>query len=90
MMVGFHAAAAVGPGDGGREDNLPELQVDPAELEDARWFSKEYVRAKGLIEGRGSSALDFIPDADEAKFHVPGPASLARLLITQWVLADDK
>eukprot|EP00571_Detonula_confervacea_P014730 CAMPEP_0172300106 /NCGR_PEP_ID=MMETSP1058-20130122/2279_1 /TAXON_ID=83371 /ORGANISM="Detonula confervacea, Strain CCMP 353" /LENGTH=448 /DNA_ID=CAMNT_0013009797 /DNA_START=673 /DNA_END=2019 /DNA_ORIENTATION=+ len=89
MMVGFHGAAAAGPGDVTRKDNLPELHVDPAELEDARWFSKEYVRKNGLIEGRGSSALDFEPDDNEAEFHVPGPASLARLLITQWVLAGD-
>lgn len=90
MMVGFTGTAladdaTTSEGGGG----LPNISVDPAELEDARWFSKEYVRANGLAEGRGSSALDFRPDEEEAEFHVPGPASLARLLITKWVTSAE-
>lgn len=91
MMVGFTGRATAmatrdGDDDASMPDSdLPKIFVDPVELEDARWFSKEYVRQNGLVEGRGSSALDFEPDEKEAEFHVPGPASLARLLITKWV-----
>mmetsp|Transcript_29461 Transcript_29461/g.55770 ORF Transcript_29461/g.55770 Transcript_29461/m.55770 type:complete len:440 (-) Transcript_29461:1900-3219(-) len=95
MMVGFMGKAATVDSnlidddaairDGDEAGELPNICVDPAELEDALWFSKDYVRVNGLVEGRGSSALDFDPDEKEAEFHVPGPASLARLLITKWV-----
>lgn len=84
MMLGYHATAATSRASSGIDD-LPSISIDPAELEDAQWFSKEYVREHGLVEGKGSSALDFEPDKEEAEFHVPGPASLARLLITEWV-----
>ena len=86
MMLGYHATAALPPSG---SDNLPPISIDPDELEDARWFSKEYVRTHGLVEGRGSSALDFVPDEGEAEFHVPGPASLARALISEWVGPSD-
>mmetsp|Transcript_3278 Transcript_3278/g.6798 ORF Transcript_3278/g.6798 Transcript_3278/m.6798 type:complete len:457 (-) Transcript_3278:158-1528(-) len=94
VMVGFTGraladacpggeGATIGDDDG--DAGLPTIFIDPAELDDARWFGREYVQANGLVEGRGSSALDFEPDEEEAEFHVPGPASLARLLITKWV-----
>ena len=86
MMLGYHATAAL-PSSG--SDGLPPISIDPDELEDARWSSKEYVRTHGLVEGRGSSALDFSPDEMEAEFHVPGPASLARMLISEWVAGCD-
>jgi len=87
MMVGFTGkAVACDADDDIMDDNisLPNITVDPIELDNAKWFSKEYIRTNGLVEGRGSSALDFEPDDEEAEFHVPGPASLARLLITKW------
>ena len=83
LMLGYLGTAVTPPGMG--VSDLPDIAVDPLELEDAKWFSKEFVRTNGLVEGRGSSALDFEPDEMEAEFHVPGPASLARLLITKWV-----
>ena len=86
MMLGYHATAAL-PSSG--SDDLPPISIDPDELEDVRWFSKEYVRTHGLVEGRGSSALDFEPDDKEAEFHVPGPASLARMLVSEWVGQSD-
>ena len=86
MMIGFHGTALPNHLD---EDRLPKLDVDPTELEDCKWFDKAFVRENGLVEGRGSSALDHAPNEDEAEFHVPGPASLARLLITEWVTGDD-
>jgi len=85
MMLGYHATAAL---PSSSSDDLPPISIDPAELEDVRWFSKDYVRTHGLVKGRGSSALDFEPDEMEAEFHVPGPASLARVLITEWVRGD--
>ena len=87
MMLGYHAMATTCRTSSGIDD-LPSISIDPAELEDAQWFSKEYVREHGLVEGKGSSALDFEPDKEETEFHVPGPASLARLLITEWVRGD--
>jgi len=79
MMVGFHATTtAIG-------DELPPIVVDPNELEDVQWFSKDFVRTQGLVDGKGSSALDFEPDEDESTFHIPGSASLARVLIREWV-----
>jgi len=67
---------------------LPKITVDPAELEDAQWFRKDYVKQYGLVRGKGSSALEFVPDEMEREFHVPGPASLARLLIAKWAMDE--
>ena len=60
---------------------LPTINFDKEELEDVQWFHKDYVRER--LEG-GSTALDFKPNAEEEEFHIPGPSSLARMLITQW------
>ncbi|HTW84715.1 MAG TPA: NAD(+) diphosphatase [Candidatus Sulfotelmatobacter sp.] len=62
LMIGFHAQAAVAP-----------LHVDPAELDDARWFSLEEVRAFG-------EAGD--PDA---RFTLPRRDSVARYLVERWM-----
>jgi len=99
LMVGFQAtASSMSPPQEQQQQqqqssnnnlHLPPIVVDPAELEDAQWFSKHFIKANGLIEGKGSSALDFVPDEEESAFHVPGPASLARLLISKWVMEDE-
>jgi NAD+ diphosphatase len=48
-----------------------EIRVDPAELDDARWFSRDALRA--AIEGR------------RADLAVPPPFAIASLLIRAWV-----
>jgi len=55
--------------------------MDEKEMEDIQWFSRDYVRKRS--DG-GSTALEFEPSEQEKEFHIPGPASLARLLITKW------
>ena len=64
------------------EAKLPEITVDKKEMEDIRWFHKEFV-AKN-IKG-GSTALSYEPTKEERVFHIPGKSSLARMLIMQWV-----
>lgn len=63
LMLGCHAEA-----DG------EELTIDTAELEDARWFSREQVMA--AIEGQ-SGAL----------FQAPPAAAIARTLLERWLAA---
>ena len=52
-------------------------------MEDVQWFEKSYVRDR--IAG-GSTALMYNPTEEEMEFHIPGKASLARALITEWAL----
>lgn len=75
LMAGFRGKAKQ---DG---NELPTIQVDEKEMQDVQWFHRDFVRER--LEG-GSTALDFEPNALEREFHIPGPSSLARLLITQW------
>jgi len=75
LMVGFTVCAA--PSEGADA----ALAVDEDELEDARWFSKEYVREQLGLEreaGRDGPAV-------EGGFHVPSRVSLARTLIESWL-----
>lgn len=88
LMVGFRAKAistvitTVGGSTLSSSESLPEIIVDVSEMEDIRWFSKEFVRER--LSLGGSTALSFQPNDAEAEFHVPGKASLARYLITNW------
>lgn len=79
LMVGFRAKAMASSAGA----TLPEIVVDTNEMEDIRWFAKDFV--KESLKLNGSTALTFQPDEDESKFHVPGKASLARFLIKEWV-----
>ena len=72
-MVGFRAKA--------QETGQPNIHIDKLEMEDIRWFHRDYVRDR--LEG-GSTAMSFQPNEKESEFHIPGPASLARIFITQW------
>ncbi len=81
LMVGFRAKA-VGIDD---KSTLPRINFDEIEMEDVRWFAKDYVRER--LDG-GSTALMYNPTEDEMEFHIPGKASLARALITEWALED--
>jgi NAD+ diphosphatase len=63
LMIGCHADA-----------ESPGLKIDTAELEDARWFSRDEVRA----------ALAGGPDAP---FQAPPPAAIARTLLERWLTA---
>lgn len=78
LMVGF-TATAIKPHDTG----LPPILINKDEMDDIQWFSRDYVAAR--LEG-GSTALGFQPNQAEQDFHIPGKASLARLLITQWAM----
>lgn len=73
LMIGFRGEAI--------EPGLPKIRVDEEEMEDIRWFAKDYVAQR--LEG-GSTALGYQPSREEEEFHLPGKASLARLLISQW------
>jgi NAD+ diphosphatase len=68
LMVGYTVEAA--------DDSL---SVDPAELEDAQWFDKEYVRAE--LARQGNSDSPALPGG----FHVPSRISLARTIIESWL-----
>lgn len=81
LMVGFRAKAMAMPSLVAAA--LPEIVVDINEMEDVRWFDKDFV--KESLKLNGSTALTFQPSEEESKFHIPGKASLARFLITEWV-----
>jgi len=55
-----------------------ELDVDE-ELEDARWFDREYVRAELAKQG------DSDAPAEPGGFHVLSSVSLARTIIERWL-----
>ena len=82
LMVGFRAKAM----SSSEAEPLPEIIVDTNEMEDIRWFDKDFV--KESLKLSGSTALTFQPSEVESEFHVPGKASLARFLIKEWV--DEK
>jgi NAD+ diphosphatase len=63
LMLGCHA-----------ETEGPDLCIDAAELEDARWFSREQVAA--ALEGRPG-----------ASFEPPPRTAIARTLLEQWLAA---
>uniref|UniRef100_A0A7S2EJS9 NAD(+) diphosphatase n=1 Tax=Trieres chinensis TaxID=1514140 RepID=A0A7S2EJS9_TRICV len=84
LMVGFRATAAAAAEVPAAA--LPEVRINEDEMEDVRWFRRDFV-ARRL--GGGSTALTFEPSDEEAEFHIPGKASLARILITEWALEGE-
>ena len=78
LMVGFRAQA--------HEAGQPTIRIDESEMEDIRWFHRAYVRDR--LDG-GSTALSFQPNDQEKEFHIPGPASLGRMLIAQWANEEE-
>lgn len=70
LMLGFMCRA--------RADSAP-VRADPAELDDARWYSVDEVRA-------ALAAPD--PTADP-HFSVPGPWALAHTMLARWVQQMD-
>ena len=74
LMVGF-TCKVVEPADDAA------LTVDANELEDAKWFDKEFVR-QALTEEREAGKDG---PAEEGGFHVPSRVSLARTLIQNWL-----
>jgi len=62
LMMGFIASAS-----------HQELTVDPEELEDARWFSRDEVLSFGEM------------DDDQARYRLPRKDSIARNLINAWL-----
>jgi NAD+ diphosphatase len=70
-MLGCHAEAA-----------SVEIDVDPVEIEEARWFPREQVReAVAIADGRAepSPSLDFA---------VPPPLTIAYQLIRAWASGE--
>ena len=78
-MMGFRVAAVQ------NEGQLPLIDNSLDELETVQWFSRSFVQNR--LQG-GSTALQYVPSEAESLFHLPGPASLARKLITEWCLED--
>jgi len=66
LMVGFRAEAA-----------SSEITIDPEELEDARWFTADEVRAFG----------DF--HDPNARYRLPRPDSIASFLVHSWLEEGD-
>lgn len=66
LMLGFHAIA----------DPDEQLNPDPNEIADARWFSRAEIRV----------AASGDPDAT---FGIPNPSSIAHFLIMKWLDEDD-
>ena len=87
LMVGFRARAATSSLLPHSNDDsvsvLPPIDVDALEMEDVQWFHRDFVSQR--LEG-GSTALSYQPTKEEREFHIPGKASLARILITDWAL----
>jgi len=73
LMVGFEATALPCPGGG-----LPVINFDEKELEDARWFSREFIVQKIAPDRAGTEAVL------DTEFNIPGPSSLAKRLIENW------
>lgn len=88
LMVGFRAKAMSTTSPSGAlssspSKTLPEIVVDTNEMEDIRWFARDFVGER--LKLNGSTALTFQPSEDETEFHIPGKASLARHLVTKWI-----
>lgn len=84
LMVGFRARAEDKFHDrDGAKPSLPEIDFDVNEMEDVKWFHRDFVAQN--LDG-GSTAINYIPTNEESEFHIPGKASLARHLITTWAL----
>lgn len=77
LMAGFKGRAA--------KPGLPPITIEE-EMEKVKWFKRDFV--KDRLDG-GSTAMTFQPNEQEAEFHVPGQASLARMLITQWATEEN-
>jgi NADH pyrophosphatase NudC (nudix superfamily) len=78
-MAGFRARAKAA----GEINILPQITIDEKEMEDVQWFHRDFVAAR--LDG-GSTSLMYRPTEEEQEFHIPGKASLAKQLITQWAL----
>eukprot|EP00977_Amphora_coffeiformis_P009556 scaffold2204_cov166-Amphora_coffeaeformis.AAC.16 len=79
LMVGFRGKALPNEKN---QDELPLIDNTIDELEDVQWFHKDFVAER--LERGMYSTLTFDPTGEDAEFHLPGRASLARILISQW------
>jgi NAD+ diphosphatase len=73
LMVGFHATA----------DPAQPFAFNDGEIAEARWFTREQVRA-ALAEGDWTSAA-----TSDAELLLPGSVSIAREIIESWAYPDD-
>ena len=74
MMVGYIAQVEAGA-------EAAPLQVDEAELQDAQWFDRAFVKESLAAERAAGQDGPATPGG----FHVPSKVSLARTLIEQWL-----
>lgn len=70
LMLGFYADAAT-----------TEIEINPDELADARWFGRDEVRE--LMAARDRA------DREKTGYHLPRPISIARRLIGDWLEGRD-
>jgi len=77
LMVGFHAVA----------DPDEEFVFSDGEIGEAAWFTRDEVRA-ALAVGDWASASDSASGLEEPKVLLPGPISIARVIIESWVGID--
>lgn len=77
LMIGFVAEAAAT-----ESGQLPKVEVDDDELEDARWFHRSWLQ-KRLSGERGSSEDRTRP------FMIPGPYAIGHHIIWDWVFSSD-
>ncbi|KAL4422858.1 hypothetical protein ABPG75_009055 [Micractinium tetrahymenae] len=67
---------------------LPAVQVDPAELEDARWFHADWLAAATGMGGQHAAAPAAVRAASsgaDVPFRIPGRYALASRLIRSWL-----
>lgn len=67
---------------------LPNFQVDPAELEDARWFHADWLAAATGMGGQHAPAPAVVRAAssgNDVPFRIPGRYALANRLIRAWL-----
>ena len=74
LMMGFTCKVS------GNAADAP-LTVDHDELEDAQWYTKDYVREQ--LQCEREAGLD--GPAEAGGFHVPSKVSLARTLVEHWL-----
>jgi NAD+ diphosphatase len=74
LMLGFMA----------RLDGDPDLTLDPKEMAEAGWFTREQVRqARDFADGEGEE-----PDPSQPLRAISGRLSISRFLIDRWLAGD--
>lgn len=90
LMIGYRGVALRSEGQG--DDELPLIAFDEKEMQDVRWIHWNDVQ-EGLLATTGSTALGTDREgfterdkAMEGALHFPGASSMARVMLTEWIL----